>query len=151
MKKFMTLLLAGAMFALAACGNSGTGETPDNNDGGNPIIDVSENGDYGTDPTPENGGNYEIVIPSGTYSADMDDTTIAFIFSEDGTFVRVETRDETVREESGSYEVEENSIIATYTVDETRNEVRRYEFILDGDTLTLIGAWFTEDLVLVRQ
>jgi hypothetical protein len=132
MKKFLAILLIALMFVLAACGDGAASETPDNNDSGNPIIDAFEES-YGT--------------INGTYSFVDGERIVSYTFSGNAYAFKMIMDGETVLEDSGTYEIEGN----VFRFTDSQDNIEELEFALEGSTLTLVGAWFFDDLVLEKE
>jgi hypothetical protein len=142
MKKILAILFVVTMLFAAACSDS--------NDGANGSAGNGGSGNNGTTETPGGGGSGNTAggIPSGTYSVEDDGSIIAYTFRGNGTYTFTLTVDgEVVLEDDGTYEIDGNIFKGT----DSEGNAGELEFKLEGSTLTLIEAWFYEDLVLVKE
>jgi hypothetical protein len=142
MKKLFAVLLVGVMlFGFAACGgNSGTNGSTDEN--GNP-------GNSETKQTPADGKNNDKGGKlSGTYSVtNADGSKISYTFSGNTLTLIVTKGGAVTMEQTGTYEAKDGVIISTAE----NGHITETEYSLNGNKLTLLKAWFNQDLELIKE
>ena len=143
MKKLFAVLLVGViLFGFAACG--GDSGTNNSDDGAN-----SNPGNSETKQNPTDGKNKDTGGKlSGTYSVlNADGNKISYTFSGNTLTLIVTKGGAVTMEQTGTYEAKDGVIISTAE----NGHITETEYSLNGNKLTLLKAWFNQDLELIKE